>query len=96
MNPALKRYLIQRYQRDILHAPGPVVIPHGGTDIVDEIKAEIARIDALKLGANLATRDFVSYQNRRALVEALGVLERTATFSPTENWDTAGFAGTKT
>jgi len=97
MNPALRQYLVQSYQRDILHAPGPVVTPHGSQELVDEIKAEIARIDALKLGANLAQRDFVSYQNRRALEELLGVLETTATLSTTEaNKDKAAITGTRT
>ena len=40
-------------------------------DLIAEIKAEIARIDALKLGANLANRDFVAYQTDASLVALL-------------------------
>ena len=94
-SPALKQYLTQAYQRDVLRASGPVVTPRGSAQLVDEIKAEIARIDALKLGANLANRDFVSYQNRRALVGLLGQLETTATMVATEGRDTAHLTGTK-
>jgi hypothetical protein len=41
-----------------------------------EIAAEIARIDSLRLGAHLANRDFVSYQNRRALMALLDRLKQ--------------------
>jgi hypothetical protein len=97
MRPILKRFLTQRYQRDILHGSVQITPMVSSQDLVDEIKAEIARIDALKLGANLAQRDFVSYQTRRALVELLAQLETTATLSVTEaNKDKATITGTRT
>jgi hypothetical protein len=64
------------------------------SDLIEEIKAEIARIDALRLGANLAQRDFASYQARRALAELLALVEKTGTFSPVEGRDVAAVTGT--
>jgi hypothetical protein len=96
MSPLLKQYLTQSYQRDVMRAKVQVTPMTSSADLVDEIKAEIARIDALKLGANLAQRDFVSYQNRRALVELLARLEHTATLAATEEQDKAAFTGTRT
>ena len=71
----LTRYMSERYQHDILGKPIPVVTPHKDDALIAAIKAELARIDALKLGANLANRDFVSYQSRRVLEELLAELE---------------------
>jgi hypothetical protein len=45
-----------------------VKMPGPDPKLLAEVEAEIARIDALKLGAHLASRDFVAYQNRRALI----------------------------
>lgn len=66
----MSRYLTDAYRRDILGESLEVVVPEATPKLIEEVKAEIARIDALRLGANLARRDSVSYQNRRAL-EAL-------------------------
>ena len=93
MSPLLKRYLVQAYQRDILHESVEITPLTSTSDLVNEIKAEIARIDALRLGANLAQRDFASYQARRALVALLDGLQLTATMSPTEKTtDKANFS----
>lgn len=79
MNDVL--YLSPNYRR---------TIPRESTsDVLDEIKAEIARIDALKLGANLATRDFASYANRSELEKLLNELEIPGTFALVETQDTA-------
>jgi hypothetical protein len=75
MRMALKRFLSARYRRDILGESAVQIVPLVNEDgLVDEIRAEIARIDALRLGANLANRDFVAYQDRRVLSEVLGGL----------------------
>lgn len=92
MNPELKRYLIQTYQRDILHAPGPVVKPQITDDLYGEVKAELDRIEALRLGANLANRDFVSYQSRRVLVPLETELRGMGAVASREGADHAGFA----
>ena len=42
---------------------------------VAALKAELARINRLGLGANLASRDFASYQHKRAIEAALVKLE---------------------
>jgi hypothetical protein len=91
MRPLLKRYLVQAYQRDVMHKPVSITPMNADPDLVDEIKAEIARIDAMRLGANLAQRDYASYQARRALVALLDTLVLTATMSPTEAADKANF-----
>lgn len=64
----LDKYLAQVYRRDVLGKPTAVDMPEPDPKLMADIDAEIARIDALRLGAHLANRDFVSYQNRRALV----------------------------
>ena len=91
MRRILKLYLAQAYQRDVMHAPVQITPMTADPDLVAEIKAEIARIDALRLGANLVSRDFVAYQNRRALVALLEAIETTATMSATEAADKANF-----
>jgi hypothetical protein len=48
-----------------------VEMPRPDLKLIEEVEAEIARIDSLRLGASLANRDFVSYQNRRALMRLL-------------------------
>jgi hypothetical protein len=94
MRRDLKLYLARAYQRDVMRSPAqPSPIQRASAEseplvmdpeLVAEIKAEIARIDALRLGANLVSRDFVAYQNRRALVALLEIIETTATMSATE------------
>jgi hypothetical protein len=70
MSAQFERYLADCYRRDILGESVEVAMPAPDPKFIEEIEVGIARIDALRLGANLAQRDFVSYQNRRAL-EAL-------------------------
>ena len=77
MSEQFERYLADCYRRDILGESVEVAMPAPDPKFIEEIEAEIARIDALRLGPNLASRDFVSYQNRRAL-EALLVRLRAA------------------
>jgi len=71
MSEPLDRYLADSYRRDVMGESVKVEIPAGDPQLVAEIETEVARIDALHLGANLANRDFASYQNRRALVRLL-------------------------
>jgi hypothetical protein len=68
----LERYLTEVYRRDILGESLGITMPAVSPA---SVKAEIARIDSMRLGANLANRDFVSFQNRRALVQLLKELE---------------------
>ena len=75
MSGVLDRYLAQAYRRDILGESGVVEMPAPDPQLIEDVKAEIARIDALRLGAHLVNRDFCSYQNRRALVDLLARLE---------------------
>jgi hypothetical protein len=63
------------YQRDILGESVRVEMPAPDPQLLSDVKARIAKIDALRLGSNLANRDFVSYQNRRALTALLVRLE---------------------
>jgi hypothetical protein len=65
MDERLSNFLAQAYRRDVLGESLEVEMPDLDPDVIDR---EIAAIDALKLGAHLASRDFVSYQNRRVLV----------------------------
>jgi hypothetical protein len=64
----LNEYLEKVYRRDVLGESVEIEMPEPDPKLMAEIEAELARIDALKLGAHLASRDFVSYQNRRALL----------------------------
>jgi hypothetical protein len=64
----LNEYLGQAYRRDVLGESVEVEMPDIDRKLIE---AEIARIDALKLGAHLANRDFASYQHRRALAALL-------------------------
>jgi hypothetical protein len=71
----LNDYLVQAYRRDVLGEAVAVEMPVIDRKLMMEIAAEIARIDAMRLGAHLANRDFVSYQNRRALMVLLDRLK---------------------
>ena len=71
----LDRYLAQVYRRDVRHESVAVEMPEPTPELIKSIQAELARIDGLRLGANLVNRDFVSYQNRRALAGLLAQLE---------------------
>jgi hypothetical protein len=94
MRPILRQFLRQSYQRDVMHTPVQITPMSADAGLIAEIKAELARIDAMRLGANLAQRAFVDYQNRRALVELLGKLETTATMKVVEARDAAAVTGT--
>lgn len=65
MKERLSKFLAQTYRRDVLGES--IEVDMADLDLA-EVEREIAAIDGLKLGAHLASRDFVSYQNRRALV----------------------------
>ena len=71
MSEELDHYLSDSYRRDVMGEPVKVTMPGPNAELIAEAEAEIARIDALRLGASLANRDFVSYQNRRALLRLL-------------------------
>jgi len=71
MSEPLDRYLTDSYRRDVMGESVKVEMPKVDPKLVEEIENEIARIDSLHLGASLASRDFASYQNRRALVRLL-------------------------
>ena len=97
MRPLLRQFLRQSYQRDVMHTPVQITPMTAEPGLVEEIKAELARIDAMRLGANLAQRSFVDYQNRRALVELLAILEKPSTMAAVETTkDKAAFTGTRT
>lgn len=67
----LAQYLADSYRRDILGESLEVAMPAPDPTIIKEVEARIAAIDGLRLGANLANRDFCAYQNRRALAALL-------------------------
>src|SRR5262249_43841620 len=71
----LQCYLWEVYRRDILGQQGRVEMPELDEELIANAKAEMARIDALRLGTSLASRDFASYQNRRALAGLLAYWE---------------------
>ena len=82
MTEMLDRYLTDSYRRDILRESVVVEMPTPNPELLATVKAQIAEIDALRLGANLVNRDFVSYQNRRALVALLKHLEAQQSDAP--------------
>jgi hypothetical protein len=75
MSEPLDQYLTQSYRRDVLGEPVKVEVPavdeEAADKLIAEVEAEIARIDGLRLGAHLASRDFAAYQNRRAMLRLL-------------------------
>lgn len=76
MRPELRRYLADMYRRDILGESVRVEMPQVDPKLIEEIETEIARIDGLRFGANLANRDFSLYQRRRALGRLLEQIRR--------------------
>jgi hypothetical protein len=72
----LDQYLAQTYRRDVMGESVTPQLPAPSDDLFKEIDAEVARIDALRLGAHLASRDFASYQSRRALMRLRLVLRQ--------------------
>ena len=91
MRKALARYVAEHYRRNVLHESVNITPLATDPGLIEEIKAEIARIEALRLGASLAQRDFVSYQERRALEELLAALQVTGTMRVNEPIDRASF-----
>jgi len=75
MNERLLRYLAESYRRDVMGESVKIEIPELTTDLVAQAKAEVTRIDGLRLGANLVNRDFASYQHRKALIALLALAE---------------------
>ncbi len=75
MNGDLKRYLDLAYRRTVM---GEDVEPDSvlTAEIEAALKAELVRINRLGLGANLASRDFATYQHKRAIEAGLAELER--------------------
>ena len=71
MSEPLDRYLATSYRHDVMGESVNVEMPRPDPKLIEEVEAEIARIDGLRLGASLANRDFVSFQNRRALTRLL-------------------------
>lgn len=69
------RYLSDSYRRDILGESVELKVPESHPKRIASIKAGLVWIDGLRLGANLAQRDFVLYQHRRALERLLRQLE---------------------
>jgi len=72
MNERLAKYLADAYRRDVMGESSNIEVPELDPELRAEAKAEVARIDGLRLGANLINRDFASYQHRRALKALLG------------------------
>lgn len=71
----LSEYLSASYRRDILgESVNAEAVLADDTTLIAEIKAKLAQIAAIR-SPNLAARDFVSYQNKRALERALKRLE---------------------
>jgi hypothetical protein len=62
----LSEYLVRAYLRDVMGESTEIEMP--GLEALADVEAQIKAIDRLGLGAHLANRDFVAYQNRRALV----------------------------
>lgn len=75
LSETLRRYLTQGYQRDILRESVLVETPPVTEELLTEIKTELARINGLRLGANLVNRDFALAQRKRALEALLAQLE---------------------
>jgi hypothetical protein len=76
MNERLKRYMWEVYERDILGKESVVEVPEMTPELIAEAKAEMARIEGLRLGASLSSRDFAAYQARRALAGLLAKTEK--------------------
>ena len=75
MSEQLDAYLIGSYRRDVMGESVKVETLAPDPKLIAEIEAKIADIDALRLGAHLANRDFGKYQNRRALICLLAQLK---------------------
>jgi hypothetical protein len=71
----LRRYLTDSYRRDILGESVEVGMPVADPQLIARIRKMLAGIDRMRLGTNLAQRDFVAYQRRGALEKLLTQLE---------------------
>jgi len=78
-HPELLSYLTHVYRRDVLRESVEVEMPAITPEAIEAAKQELKRIDAMKLGANLASRDFVAYQDRRVLQAFLAEAEKQQT-----------------
>jgi hypothetical protein len=74
-SPELDQYLSQSYRRDVLGESVKVETPVAEPRLIDTVKAELARIEGLRMGANLVNRNFVLAQHKRALERLLKELE---------------------
>jgi len=72
---SIDHYLAQSYRKDVLGHHVEVVPPKRTEEMIKDAKVRLAKIDGLRLGASLANRDYVSYQNRRALARLLAQWE---------------------
>ena len=64
-------YLNASYRRDVMRETVEVTMPAPDPEVKASTEKELARINALRLGVNLAQRDFASYQHKRALERLL-------------------------
>ena len=72
---SLNRYLAQAYRRDILNESVVIEMPAPDPKLIAEVEAELARINALGMGANLVNRNFVLAQDKQALEKLLAQLK---------------------
>ncbi len=76
MNRTLAQYLSLAYRRTVQgEAVDPDSVLTDDAEVVAALKAELARINRIGLGASLASRDFASYQAKKAIEAALVELE---------------------
>ena len=71
----LRDYLVQAYRRDILNESVVIEMPTPDPKLIAKVKAELAYINGLGLGANLVNRNFVLAQNKQALEKLLAQLQ---------------------
>jgi hypothetical protein len=76
MTDDLGRYLNDSYRRDVMGESVKVETPAAEPGLIERVRATLASIDALRLGANLINRDFVAAQHKRALERLLRELEQ--------------------
>jgi hypothetical protein len=72
----IAEYLSTSYRREVLRESVEVKVPPITPEAIEAAKEKLKSIDALKLGANLVNRDFVAYQDRRALLAFLAMAEQ--------------------
>jgi anti-sigma factor ChrR (cupin superfamily) len=71
------KYLDLAYRRRVLgeHIK-PEQLIEADEEFAAAVRARLARINSLGLGANLANRDFASYHHKAALERALAIIEQ--------------------